>query len=781
MNFLTPKKLALSIALLTLTFYAAIHLVPLPERLDAPVSTTVSYDDGEIAHVFLADDDKWRIKTSHDQVDPDYIEALIELEDRRFWDHPGVDPFAVVRAGWSNVTSGSVVSGASTITMQVVRMAEPRPRTLRSKAVESFRAVQLEMHYSKEEILDMYLNLLPFGHNYEGLETGAQVYFGHDASNLDAAQIATLLAVPQAPHLRTPSPNNEANLRSARNDIAAQLFDEDALPRGMVSERIGRDEALEVVEAQPVPTGFERMPREIPHVAHRLKHRYPDAPNIETTVNRSTQQIVERRLQRHRADIERLGADHASAVVMDHRTGELKAAVGNFEHSTGAPGQDIAAFDASRSTGSLLKPFLLARAIDKGEATPSMRIPDIPVDFGGYRPQNFHGNYDGLVRLDDALQRSLNIPFVNLLNDVGVDDFLVMLHRIGAPYPDAPPDDHGLSYAVGGVDATPLEVATMFSSLARRGDAVDVRMLGDDTDRLAPTLMHGAISPEAAWMVTRIMQGRDRPGFPGRIALRGGPSPYAWKTGTSMGFRDAWTAGFGPRYVVVVWTGNLDHRPGRNLVGERAAAPLFFDIIESVDRATGADWEPPPEDLGSIEVCSFSGHLPTSACEETETVHHPRSSVPTEPCPYHAEIDVDVHTGEATTPACRGDRQVETETFVRLPSSVRSYFELTGHGEDPMPDFAPECRARTGGDGPSISSPPNGTTISLMPGVPAQSQKIPLEAHGDGGQLNWFVNGRFLARVDDGERVWWKPVEGEHEFVVTDAGGRAETVQVAVE
>ncbi len=776
------RYLAMAIALSVVGIWLAMWLIPLPERLDVPMSSMVTYADGKPAHVFLADDDRWRLEVRHDEVDPAYIEALIELEDRRYFDHPGVDPIAVVRAALSNIASGRVVSGASTITMQVVRMAEPRPRTLRSKVVEVFRALQLEQHYSKEEILDLYLQLLPFGHNYEGLETASWVYFGHDASSLSPAQIATLLAVPQAPTARMPSQQNATRLARARNEIAEYLLAKEALPRGMRSDRLSDEEAMKAIEQTPVPTYLRRMPREIPHLAMQLNHRYPTANTLHTTVDRPQQRIVEKMAARHRHNVERLGGDHLSVVVVNHQTGELKAVLGNFDHSSSAQGQQIAAYDVRRSTGSLLKPFLLAHAIDEGVAAPSQRVVDVPVDFGGYRPQNYDGTYDGLVRLDDALERSLNIPFVNLLNQIGVDDFLMTLHRLGAPYPDGPPENHGLSYAVGGIDATVMDVATMYSALARRGDARAIHYLNGGRNEAGTTPMPGAFTPEAAYLVRQILQRRDRPDFPGRSFLRGQPSPHAWKTGTSMGFRDAWTAGFGPEHVVVVWAGNLDYRPGRNLVGELAAAPLFFDIIEAIEPVERGHYEPPPAGLESVEVCSFSGHLPTGACAHTETVSMPIKSIATEPCPYHVHIDVDEDSGEAVTPACRGDRVVETRAFVELPSSVRRFFDVAGDAGSTPPEYARECRSRRSGSGPRVVSPPGDTTITLMGGVPKSAQKVPLEAVSSGhGRLNWFVDGRFVGRVDSGQRLWWEPRVGEHEFVVTDGHGRSQRRIVNVE
>ncbi len=770
------KLTSLLIALGAVAFYVSLWVVPLPERLHPPTSQTVEYADGRVAHVFLADDDRWRIETRHDQVDPDYIEALIALEDKRYWSHVGVDPIAVMRATISNASSGRVVSGASTITMQVVRMAEPRPRTMRSKVVESYRAIQLERHYSKEEILDIYLQLLPYGENYEGLETASQVYFGHDASNLGPAEIATLLAVPQAPQARYPSPQNEERLENARNQIAAKLLKEGALPRGMASERLSDEEALEAIEERPVPERIRPMPREIPHLAYRLRGQYPSAERLTTPVERTTQRIAERMVERHRSNIERLGGDHVGVVVMDHRTGELKAAVGNFDYYSDEPGQKMASFDVRRSTGSLLKPFLLARAIDKGVATPSHLVVDAPVDFGGYRPTNYGGTYDGLVRLDEALQRSLNIPFVEMLNRVGVDDFLMTLNRLGAPYPEGPPEAHGLSYAVGGIAASPMEVATLFSAFTRRGQSVPIRRLeSGEGVRVFPTTLSAQLSPESVWLVRQVMQKTDRPEFRHRTLLRGGLSPYGWKTGTSMGFRDAWTVGYGPRYVVVAWAGNLDWSPGRQLVGEKAAAPLFFDILEAIDPAQGREYEPPPKGVTSLEVCSFSGHLPTPACEHTEEVKMRRKSVAVEPCPYHVHVDVDIETGEAVTPACRGDRQVEARTFVDLPVAVQRFFDVSGSTVETLPDYARECNMRDRRATIDVTSPPHDTVVTLMRGLPTSDQMIPLDASGaHSGRLNWFVDGRHIGSVRSGERLWWEPEPGRWEFVVTDSHGNAQ-------
>lgn len=430
--------------LLCAAAYAAIQLVPLPTRLAERDSMVVTYSDKSVAHVFLAPDERWRLKTRLDEVEPDYIEALIALEDKRFYSHLGIDPFAVVRASSTNVRRGRVVSGASTLTMQLVRMVEPRPRTLRSKIVEAFRAVQIERHMSKDEILEAYLRFLPFGRNVEGIEAATLAYFGHDASMLSPAQIATLLAVPQSPSRRFPTEMNAERLEAARNKIARDLLEIGALPRGAVSVNLTEAQAMAQIEGTQVPRAMKAFPREMPHFAWWLRQRYPKANRLHTTVDASTQRTVERVMAVHHARLEPLGARNASVVITDHRTGEIRAIVGNIDFKDHRHGGQIAGFDVRRSTGSLLKPFLMAMAIDRGIAGPRHLVEDVPVAFGNYAPENYDGNFSGLVRLEEALSRSLNIPFVNLLNEVGTERFLATLHRLGADGVAIDPGRNGL-------------------------------------------------------------------------------------------------------------------------------------------------------------------------------------------------------------------------------------------------------------------------------------------------------------------------------------------------
>ena len=741
---------------------AAAYVAPLPERLSAPPSVVVEYRDGTPAHVFLSPDEKWRVPVELDRVDPDYVRALLRLEDKRFYAHPGVDPIAIARAAFKNVARGRVVSGGSTITQQLVRVLEPRPRTFASKVVEALRAVQLELRLSKTEILRAYLQFVPYGRNVEGVESAAVAYFGHGTGSLSAAEIATLLAVPQRPQERFPTTANAARLRAARDGVAARLAEAGALPP---------EATVDEVRATAAPSSMQPFPRAAPHAAIRARAQAPGRVRVATTLDRQTQLIAERLLAGGRDEAAKNGIYNAAVVVVDHRASEVRALVGGRDFWDEAHGGQIAAFDAPRSPGSALKPFLYAAAIDEGIALPDHLVEDVPKTWGGYSPKNYDGAFDGLVRLEDALSRSLNVPFVELLAKIGVDEFTGLLRAGGAKSPSTAPGFYGLSAAIGSLELTPLEMASLYATLARGGEARPLRFLADDPPPTRPLLL---FSPGAAYLTTRALALRDRPDFPARRRYAGLPSSIAWKTGTSFGHKDAWSAGYGPSLTAVVWQGNLDHKGSRHLVGAEAAAPLLFDLLEALGETKGdASSAAPPPDLGQVEVCAGSGHLPTPACGHTKVVSAPRTGAPTTRCPYHVEMDVDVRTGRALLPLCRAGRTWRTERFTVWPSSVRRFLQEQARRVPAPPSLEPACSSIAERPPPRIVSPEVGRIALLVPGVAPERQEIPLAADvaSGGGTLSWFVDGEYLGSVAADERLWWTPRPGRHDLVVVDEAG----------
>ncbi|MDC0714677.1 penicillin-binding protein 1C [Stigmatella sp. ncwal1] len=751
---------------------AAAWLVPLPERLASPHSAVIEYRDGTPAHVFLAPDERWRVLTRVEDVDPAYVRALLALEDRRFPWHPGVDPLAVVRAGVSNVVRGRRVSGASTLTMQLVRVLEPRPRTLFSKIIESFRAVQLELRMSKEALLASYLQFVPYGRNVEGVEAASLAYFGHRATHLSAAEIATLLAVPQNPNRRFPTPENAGRLKVARDDIARRLLAEGALPLGPLSGQVTPGEAQAEVLATPVPRTLMPFPREAPHAAVWLRAQRPDVSRVRTTLEAGTQRLAERLMRDAAGELRPRGIYNGVAVVVDHTSAEVLALVGNFDFFDKRHGGQIAGFATPRSPGSALKPLLYAMGIDRGLMLPEHLVADTPESYGGYAPRNFDGRFMGLVRMEYALSQSLNIPFVRLLKGLGVERFLGTLRQAGVDSLASEPGHYGLSAAVGGLEVTPLELAGVYVALARDGRASVLKVLEEGVPASTPQEL---FSPGAAWLTRRALSLKDRPDFPARRKLTGIPAQVHWKTGTSFGHRDAWAAGSGPRHTAVVWLGNFDSSPSVHLVGADAAGPLLFDMLEAIGPrglATEADVAVPPSDLTRVEVCAYSGHLPTEACVQRREVYARRESVPTQRCPYHQKVEVDASTGLSVSPLCRAGREVESRVYLSWPASIRRWLTEQHRSLPTPPAYAPGCEPGGAEHPPEILSPSEGQVALLIPGVAPEQQEVPLEAEAaNDRELTWFVNGKFLGRARAAERLWWTPAQGTHEILVTDDRG----------
>lgn len=765
---------------LMLVLLALAYVVPLPDRAAVP-SVVVEYRDGRPAFVFLSPDDKWRLPVELDRVDAKLVEALVALEDKRFWRHDGVDAIAIARAALSNVAAGHRVSGGSTLTMQLARLLEPRPRTIPSKLIDMFRAVQLDLRLPKREILAAYLGRTPYGGNVEGVESAAWSYFGHGAQHLSPLEIATLLAVPQGPMRYAPRPANTARLRARRDAILGKL-----VATGVFT---GPDSssALDEAAAAPPPERLRRMPREAPHTAFLLRARHPGQLHIRTTLDAGAQILVEREVALRAGELQRKGIHNGAVVVVDHRTREVVALAGSLDFADAAHGGQIAMFARPRSPGSTLKPLLYALAIDRGLALPGYLVADVPTQYGTYRPRNFDGDYAGLVTLRDALSRSLNLPFVDLLAQLGVERFLGELGRMGVSLKRLAPGEYGLSLIAGGIELTPLELAGLYATLAGDGVYRPIRLEAAAPPALfavpapAPPAAPGAsvvdaqvFGPGAAWLTRDALSRKDRPDFPRRRDLAGLPAEIHWKTGTSFGLRDAWAVGSGPRYTAVVWTGNTDNASSAELIGSEAAGPLLFDVLEGLsDRTHAPSPRPPPAELVPVAVCAFSGYIASEACPERTTALAPIHAVPTAPDPYHQLYDVDRATGRAVLPSCRvPGRTYERRSFVVFPSAVTAWLTERNRAVPEPPVFADDCAPDTNTAAPSLLTPAEGQVVTLIPGLPAEQQRIPLAASSHTARVSWFVDGQHLGTASSSERLHWTPSPGRHEIVVTDEAGR---------
>ena len=555
------------------------RLKPLDPRLAEVRSTLVLDREGRLLRPFLTDDGRWRLPIEIEDVDPRYFDLLFAFEDKRFYAHHGIDPRAVVRALGQAVKTRHVVSGASTLTMQVARLMEPREtRDLSAKTTQAVRALDLERRFTKREILTFYLALAPYGGNLEGVRAAALSWFGKEPKRLSLAEAALLVALPQSPELRRPDRAPEA-ARRARDRVL-----ERARAAGVASAA-----DVERARGEPIPTLRHAFPAIAPHLAEALVAERPEVRIHRTTIDLRLQVTLER-LLRERA--ETWGPHQsAAAVVLDPVTGELLASVGGPDYFSPTRAGALDLTQAVRSPGSALKPFIYAMAFDAGLAHPETVMEDRPARWGSWAPENFDETFHGTVTARHALQQSLNMPAVTLLDMIGPQALLSRLKSAGVEPVLAPGTATGLAIGLGGVGIRLEDLARLYAGLARGGDTVPiVRRLGE---RSGPHERRRLTDPVAAWYVFDVLRGAPPP----VNALQG---RLAFKTGTSYGYRDAWAIGFDRRRVIAVWVGRPDGAPAPGLVGRVVAAPLLFDAWARM----GGEPEAIPAPMGVLRATS---------------------------------------------------------------------------------------------------------------------------------------------------------------------------------
>jgi penicillin-binding protein 1C len=534
-------------------------------------STLVTDAEGRLLTPFTTDDGKWRLPVTVGEVDARYLRMLVAYEDKRFERHPGVDPLALARALVQWARAGRVVSGASTLTMQTVRLLEPRPRTIGAKMVEMARALQLEWRYDKETILGIYLTLAPFGGNLEGVRAASLFYFGKEPDRLTDAEAALLVALPQSPE----------RLRPDRDAVAARAARDRVIARLAVAGLLGDREADEAA-AQPVPTQRRQAPRLAPHLAERLHRAGPGQAVIPTGIDAGLQIQLEALARRRQLRLER-GATIALLVV-ENEGRKVRSYIGSGDYFDQARLGQNDMVQAIRSPGSTLKPFVYGLAFDDLIVHPETIVVDRPMRFGDYAPENFDRHYRGELTAREALQLSLNLPVVALLNRMGPMRLVGTLESAGTPLrlPDAVTAP-GLPIVLGGAGISLADLVTLYAGLADGGTVRPLRYSEADPAGDPVAIMQ----PAAAWYVTRILV--DMPPPPGMLASRNRKAgrPIAYKTGTSYGFRDAWAIGYDEAYTVGVWVGRPDgtFSPGR--MGRDAAAPVLFEVFDMLPRTQG--------------------------------------------------------------------------------------------------------------------------------------------------------------------------------------------------
>ena len=604
----------------------------LPRHLfkDVSYSTVVESAEGELLGARIAADEQWRFPPS-DTVPERYATALVQFEDRAFWWHPGVNPVALVRAAVDNVRAGHVVSGGSTLTMQVIRLSRQKERTLWQKTIEAVQATRLELRYSKRHILALYAAHAPYGGNVVGLEAASWRYFGRPASELSWAEAATLAILPNAPgtlHLA----RGREQLLAKRNRLLGRL-----LAHGDIDK-----DTYEASIEEPLPGAPLPLPALAPHYVNRC----PQGARTRTTLQISLQKAVSEAVDRRSNDLAAEGVADMAAVVIDNASGSVVAYVGNACMDRERPGMQVDVAARPRSTGSILKPFLYAAALQEGVILPRTLLPDVPMNLGGFAPQNFDRQFYGAVPAGEALARSLNVPAVYLLRQYGVPKFHALLREAGLSTLTEAPEHYGLSLILGGAEARLDEVTAAYARMVRRY----TRPLGPRYDKKdgprydkkdAPREdKHPSLSYRATesgerislWYTLDALKEVNRPDELDWRLIRS-VRKAAWKTGTSYGFRDAWAVGMTPAYTIGVWAGNAQGQGVPGLTGARTAGPVMFEILNLLPQE--ADWFQEPDGGLWADVCAQSGMLAGPECPEKEDLLIPAAGLDSEPCPYH--------------------------------------------------------------------------------------------------------------------------------------------------
>ncbi|UKJ09129.1 penicillin-binding protein 1C [Solitalea lacus] len=777
-NLSKTKKLICCAILIGLIWF---RFFSLPDKLfNSPTCFVLEDNKGELLGATIASDGQWRFP-NNEIVPEKFSKCIVAFEDKRFYHHLGIDPLAFGRAIEQNIKANSVVSGGSTITMQVVRLSRNKPRTISQKLIEMLLAFRLELSKSKKEILAIYAANAPFGTNVIGLEAASWRYYGRSADQLSWGEIAALAVLPNSPSLVHPGKNRKI-LETKRNRLLDKLLSENIIDKS----------TCELSKLEPLPDKPYALPRFAPHLLDRFVHDFKHQPQlfketrILSTVQFELQQKVSDILNRHHIYFKANGVDNAAALVLDVETGNALAYVGNIVN--GISDNQVDVIPAPRSPGSTLKPLLYAAMLSEGDILPNTLIPDIPTQVAGYTPENYDLGYDGAVPASRALARSLNIPAVKMLQNYRYERFYDKLKQLGVTTLKQPSGHYGLSLILGGGENSMWELAGIYAGLARtlnhqsrdngKYASEDFHQpnyclvktnMADNADNLRD---HGVLDAGAIWSTFNAMEEVMRPGEEQLWQQFSSTQRIAWKTGTSFGFRDGWAIGLTPKYVVAVWAGNADGEGRPGLTGISMAAPVMFDIFRLLP--AGNWFDAPYDKLRKIPICRLSGYKASKLCEMSDSVWVPKAGVNTQMCPYHQLIHLDQSGRYRVNADCESPDKMKTRAWFVLPPSMEWYYKSKNQYYQPLPPFKPDC----------VGATEQGTAMDMI--YPKNGSKIyvPLEFDGSKGKtifsvahrnaetaIFWHLDDKFIETTKSFHQVALNPKPGKHKLTLVDENG----------
>ncbi|MBV8255223.1 MAG: penicillin-binding protein 1C [Chitinophaga sp.] len=765
---------ALAVVLIAYYFCLPRHL------FNDPTSYVLEDNNGDLLNASIAPDGQWRFPYN-DHVPEKFKQCIIAYEDKRFNYHWGVDPLAMARAIKQNIGGHKVVSGGSTLTMQVIRIARNKPRTLWQKCIEAVLATRLEFAASKHKIVALYAANAPFGGNVVGLEAASWRYYGRKADQLSWGEMAALAVLPNSPALVHPGRNRQI-LLNKRNQLLHKLY---------LNKTIDKS-SYELAQLEPLPNQPLPLPQDAPHLLDKFRSDFKqqhisEDTRIKTTLDAALQKNVTAIVTRYHQIYKANGVNNAAALVLDVETGNTLAYVGNI-YNPGDPELEshVDVVQARRSPGSTLKPILYAAMLHDGLMLPHTLIPDIPTQIAGYSPQNFDLGYDGAVPASRALARSLNIPAVRMLQIYRYERFHTLLKQMGITTLNKPADHYGLSMILGGGETTLWEMCGMYASMARILLHTDQYKGKYDLDDIHPPnyvlnaeqpsnhglSRNGVLDAAAIWWTFEAMTEVMRPGEELLWQQFSSTQRIAWKTGTSFGFRDGWAIGVTPQYVVGIWVGNTDGEGRPGLIGVQTAAPILFEVFRQLH--TSGWFTAPYDEMKKVEVCKKSGYRANELCDDKDSIWVPAAGIRSGICPYHQLVHLD-RTGKfRVTEACESPQYMQHKAWFILPPSQEYYYRSKNYYE-PLPPYKPECLASLGLDkAPMELIYPRANARIFVPveidGSPGQAVFTATHRN-TAAKIFWHLDNNFIGTTTEFHQMALRPNAGKHTITLVDENG----------
>lgn len=733
-------------------------------------STVVNSREGNLLGARIAEDEQWRFPEM-DSVPYRFEQAILLFEDEYFYQHPGFNPVSTAKAFWHNLTTDKR-RGGSTLTQQVMRLAHKNnKRTYWEKFIETFQATRLELKYSKAKILKLYTSHAPFGSNVVGLPAASWRYFGIPPEDLSWGQAAALAVLPNAPSLIFPGKNEKA-LKAKRDVLLKKLF----------TKKIIDQTTYELAIAEPLPDKPMRLPDLAPHFTEKIRKEKPKEI-FTSSINYHLQRKINQIVNAHYNVLKTNQIHNMAVLVLEVDSRKVLAYTGNTP--TGIENNSfVDIISKPRSTGSVLKPFLYAAMLDAGEILPKTLVRDVPTNIDGYTPKNYQKNYSGAVPANKALTKSLNVPFVGMLKEYGLDRFTRLIDKTNQKYIDKPAEYYGLPMIVGGAESSLWDVTKAYAGMASilnnyQNSSSEYfskefvnPVYGNKSDVNIGEIQHSApvFGAGAVYETLQALRDLNRPIGDANWEVFENAQPIAWKTGTSYGFKDAWAVGTTAQYAIGVWVGNADGEGRPGLVGIEAAAPVFFDVLTALPKS---NWFIRPfDDMMQAAICKQSGQLASVYCEEASEQWIPRKGQKTETCQYHHRVFLNQTEQYQVNSSCYPLAEMVVKNWFSLPPVEEYYYKQQHPNYTTLPPYKSNCLQ----DGQQLMAfiyPKPNEAVILPKDFDEEINDVifKLAHRGNTTKIYWYLNETYLGQTEEFHEISVKPSPGDYILTAIDQEG----------